>query len=138
MSFQGYEESKEVKNIVASSEVFYLMSFLTMDNPIKDTIKVDGKIWAQVDLFTNLSWNQINAVCPNGICAGILKGHDMTGWTWASVEDLNALFNHYLGANVLGPGPDHHMEDPDSEWAPAFFNDGWRDMDSGPEDEVQG
>jgi len=62
----------------------------------------------------------------------------MTGWIWASVEDLNALFNHYLGAEVLGPGPDHYIENPDSEWAPAFFDDGWRDMDSGPEDEVAG
>jgi len=57
LSFQEYEESKEVKNIVASSEVFYLMPVFTMDNPIKDTITVDGKILAQVDLFTNLSWN---------------------------------------------------------------------------------
>ena len=121
--------------MVGSSETFYLMPVF---KPVQNTIRVDGKIWAQVDLFTNLSWNQIDAVCPNGICSGVLKGHDMTGWIWASVEGLNALFNHYLGAEVLGPGPDHYIENPDSEWAPAFFNDGWRDMDSGPEDKVAG
>jgi hypothetical protein len=45
---------------------------------ITDTVTVDGKVWAQVDLFTNLSWNDINAVCPEGACFGILNGHDMT------------------------------------------------------------
>lgn len=135
LSFQGHEESEAVEGMVASSETFYLMPVFRR---YSDTITVDGKEWAQVDLFTNLSWNQINAVCPKGICAGMLNGHDMTGWIWASVEDLNALFNHYVGRDVLGPGPDHYMVDPNSEWAPGFFNDGWRDMDSGPEDEVGG
>ena len=135
LSFQGHEVSEAVEDMVASSETFYLMPVF---KPYQDTIIVAGREWAQVDLFTNLSWNQINAVCPKGICAGMLNGHDMTGWTWASVEDLNALFNHYVGRDVLGPGPDNYMDDPNSEWAPGFFNDGWRDMDSGSEDEVGG
>jgi hypothetical protein len=53
--------------------------------PITDTVTADGKEWAQVDLFLNLSWYDINAVCPEGVCSdgGMLNGYDMTGWLWA-------------------------------------------------------
>jgi hypothetical protein len=64
-----------------------------------DIVTVDGTDWAQVDLFTDLSWNDINTVCPGGVCgAGTLNGYDMSGWEWASVSDLNSLFNGYLSA----------------------------------------
>ena len=59
---------------------------------------VDGREWLQPADFTYLSWNDINAVCPEGACAGTLNDHDMTGWTWASVDDVNALFNAYREA----------------------------------------
>jgi len=97
-----------------------------------DVVTVNGTGWAQVDLFTNLSWNDINAVCPNGVCgAGTLNSHDMEGWLWASVDGVNALFNTYLsaggvsGSQLLGPGADFYLMT-DSTWAPAFFADGWR------------
>ena len=63
------------------------------------TVTVDGREWAQVEQFTNLSWNDINAICPEGACAGTLNGYDMAGWTWASVGDVSALFNHYIGSD---------------------------------------
>ena len=45
-----------------------------------DTMTGDGTDWAQVDLFTNLSWNEINAYCPGGVCGtGSLNGNDMEG-----------------------------------------------------------
>jgi hypothetical protein len=45
-----------------------------------DAMTVDGTDWAQVDLFTNLSWNDINAYCPGGVCdTGRLNGNDMEG-----------------------------------------------------------
>jgi hypothetical protein len=97
--------------------------------PEIDTVSVDGREWAQVDLFTNLSWNDINAVCTEGACFGTLNGHDMTGWTWAKVDDLNALFNHYVGSDVLGPGPDCYSEGHNTPWVDAFFDDGWRGHD---------
>jgi hypothetical protein len=92
---------------------------------IVDTVFAGGREWAQVDLFTDLSWEEIKAVCPAGLCNGKLNGFDMTGWTWASVEDMNALFNDYIGDNVLGPGPSQHFQS-SSAWEPAFFEDGWR------------
>lgn len=107
LSFQGFEESKAVEHMVASSETFYLMPVF---KPYKDVITVDGKEWLQPAFFTTFSWNEINDVCPEGACSGFLYDYDsthcfaaicagysdnMTGWTWASSDDVNTLFNSY-------------------------------------------
>jgi hypothetical protein len=89
-------------------------------------VRAAGKEWAQVGLFRSLSWNQINAVCPQGNCrdGGVLNGWDMTGWTWASVDDLNAVFNNYLVRPPFeGPSNTSLLNSP---WAAAFFDDGWK------------
>jgi hypothetical protein len=127
LSFEGNEAKKWVEDMVASSEVFYLMPVF---QPIPEIITVDGKDWYQPYLFLAKNWNdlrnEINAVCPAGKCNGLLNGHDMTGWTWATADDLNALFNHYLGSDEMGPGPDRYSPstalDP---WPADFFDDGW-------------
>lgn len=98
---------------------------------ITDTIAADGKIWAQPDLFLEgpavPNWYAIDAVCPGGACVGDwhINGtnYDMNGWTWASVQDLNSLFNHYLGAGTFGSAP---LEVMGKLIAGAFFADGWR------------
>jgi hypothetical protein len=91
---------------------------------ITDTVFVDGNEWAQTDLFRGIPWDEINAVCPEGICAdnGILNGYDMTGWTWASTDDINTLFNFYIGSEQLGPGPGN-FNDRDEDYTTLF---GWR------------
>ena len=126
LSSEGASGNAALEALIASSDTFYLMPILKRARPITDTISVVGREWAQVDLFANLSWNDINTICPAGICSGVLNGFDMTGWMWASVEDLNSLFNHYIGFKALGPGPDTYGAGNNSAWAPAFFNDGWR------------
>lgn len=103
--------------------------------PITDTVMVNGREWAQVDLFVGLSWSGINSVCPGGVCGnGTLMGFDMLGWTWASTEELNSLFNYYSGnssdpnPNLLGPGPGRVNTEstvPNS-YAQLFYLDGWR------------
>ena len=97
--------------------------------PAADTISVAGSVWAQTDLFTGLSWNAINAVCPapTGDCinGGTLNGYNMTGWSWASVDEVNDLFNAYIGGGAMGPGKDSYLEQ-NSAWAPAFYSAGWR------------
>ena len=61
----------------------------------------------------------------------------MNGWTWASIDDLNALFNVYIdpAVYVLGPGPDTvaiGLGDPIpsntdvGNALDAFEGDGWR------------
>jgi hypothetical protein len=124
LSFQGLEDSKAVEDMVASSELFYLMPVF---KPYQDIITVDGKEWLQPYLFTNLSWNDINAICPEGVCAGLLNGYDMSGWTWASIDDANALFNHYIGSDELGPGPDGPTVI-ECTAVDDFFRDGWRPL----------
>jgi hypothetical protein len=66
---------------------------------------LNGREWAQPDLFTGLSYNEVIAVCPGGICitGGVLNGHDMTDWKWALQEDLIALFNYYISGTVSEP-----------------------------------
>jgi hypothetical protein len=89
-------------------------------------VTVDGKDWAQVNLFTGLSWAEMDAVCPAGICVdtGMLNGYDMLGWSWVSADGVNDLFNTYIGSAQLGPGPDNYLDVP-GDFAAAFFNDGW-------------
>ena len=97
LSFQGYEESEEVENMVASSEVFYLMPIFSQTKPITNTVTVNGKEWAQPKDFVNYSFDQVSAACPEGICSGTLPGSelDLTGYTWASLDDVSQLFNSY-------------------------------------------
>lgn len=91
-----------------------------------DLVTVNGVEWAQPRLFDGVTWDDLNAICPDGVCmaGGILKGYDMTGWNWASIDDVIALFNSYIGAPVLVNGGDS-FEEVDSSWAPAFFGNGW-------------
>jgi len=101
--------------------------------PITDTVTVHSREWAQVDLFLDpdfrLDFDDVLDICPAGICgSGLVNGYDVSGWTWATIDDVNVLLNHYIGADQLGPGADRYLE-LDSAWAPAFFADGWRETD---------
>ncbi len=70
-------------------------------------VTVVGTAWLQPLDFVSYDWNAISTVCDptSGFCNGSLGGNDITGWTWASVDDANALFNYYIGVPALGPGP---------------------------------
>jgi len=110
----------------SSVEVFYLEPIFA---PKGDIIPVNGREWLQPDLFIGLTWNQINATCPDGVCNGVLAGRDVTGWTWASVDDVVALFNYYIGHRAFVRGVYGYFGvfmEVDSAWAPAIFNTGWR------------
>lgn len=117
-------------------------------NPVTDTLFVDGREWAQPDLFYGLRWSQIDAVCSGGPCAdGALLthrfdpglgpdglGYDMTGWNWAGTREVNSLLEYYIGADVL---PDHwfyqYLEDEPS-WLDDLYEDGWRHTGIYPND----
>ena len=124
LSFQEHEESKAVEDMIASSETFYLMPVF---KPYKDVITVDGKQWLQAELFKNLTWDEINAVCPAGECTdnGSLNGYDMTGWTWASVDDVKTLFNVYIGDSSLDSDT-RFYPDNTGQALQRFYGDGWQ------------
>lgn len=108
--------------------VFWAVSYCHSASaiPITDTVVVGDKEWAQVDLFRAINWVNTNALCPGGVCgSGTINDYDMAGWTWATANDVNELFNHYIGAPELGPGPDGYL-DYSAAWGYDFVTDGWR------------
>jgi hypothetical protein len=135
LSFEGYEETEAVQEMVDSAEMFYLMPIFKMPKPLTETITANGKVWAQVNLFTGVEWTAIFNVCQNenDTCSGVLNGYDMAGWKWASGEDVKALFNHYIGSQEF------EADGTDAPWATAFFEDGWLSTSSSDfaEDEVR-
>lgn len=85
---------------------FLFFAMFVSANTYATTIEVNGEIWLQPTTFMGVSYAEINAVCDefSGSCSGALAGFDLTGWKWASPDDLNELFNYYLGSDRLGPG----------------------------------
>ena len=122
ISTVGTAGNADIEASIASDQTFYIMPIFGLGGlGGLDTVTVDGREWAQVDHFTNLSWDDINAVCPEGVCSGVLNGYDMTGWTWASFDDVSALFNHYIATDDVEVIQDCRVGD-------EFINDGWRTM----------
>ncbi|MFT4518835.1 MAG: hypothetical protein ACI9JM_001220 [Halioglobus sp.] len=80
----------------------------------------DGNEWSQPTSFRNLSWNEVDAACPAGACSGALGGFDVTGWSWANIDNANTLFNSYGVSPSMGPGPDVRTEQA-SIWARNFL-----------------
>ncbi len=103
--------------------------------PASQTVEVNGVTWAQVDIFSNLKWVDINAACPadaGGVCkpGSTLHGLDMEGWTWASVDSLNIMFNYYLAKYgvpswELLNGPSGYYKS-NGYWTPALLSAGFR------------
>lgn len=95
------------------------------------SVLANNREWTQPDLFTDLSWNDINTICPesnDGICidGGMLNGHVMTGWTWAGVQDITDLFNFYIGHPSIGSAPYYYKEPIYSPSMDTMFDSGLR------------
>ena len=118
--------------IIASTQSFYIQPvFQQRNDPVTDFITVGAYEIAQPDLFTNVMWWEVSAACPvsnGGICDGILKGYDLTGWTWMNFQIMNEVFNTYGVTPALPVTPPNNTGTTamNSSWAPAFFNAGWR------------
>ena len=122
--FEGYDI---LMSVLESDEILYLEPVF---EPSENVVVLEDKIWFQPDLFTGLTWNEIDAICPEnqgGKCknGGTLNGIDVTGWRWASIDDIITMFNSYIGFDALGLGNVQHITT-DSRWAPRFYEDGWR------------
>jgi hypothetical protein len=89
--------------------------------PILDTVIVGNQEWAQADLFTYVSWNTLNTQCPAGVCtlASAINGYDLAGWTWASIQDVQSLFDSFTGQDAPAPAVFSQF---DSLWAPLFMD----------------
>jgi hypothetical protein len=77
-----------------------------------------------------LGWNGLNTVCSTGTCTADLGAVDLTGWTWASEDEVRSLFNEFIfaatGTSPLGGPTDFPFGDLYSEfnstWAPNFLS----------------
>ncbi len=87
--------------------------------PAISGVIIDGKEWRQPADFKDVTWNALNTICSGGTCSGTLGGTDLTGWTWASIDDVVDLFNWFIGTEEL-TGRDQYTEII-SFWAPQFF-----------------
>lgn len=75
-------------------------------------VDAQGREWRQMANTTGLTWNQVDAVCPNdGVtpCAGMLGGVNATGWIWATQTQVMELFSETVPeiaqtSSVGGPG----------------------------------
>jgi hypothetical protein len=86
-----------------------------------DYTDVLGNQWRNLNDTVNLSWDQIDAICPNdGLtpCAGSIGAVDFSGWTWATRDQVRNLFKELTGLNT--ELDDYFHEDGlNSPWAPA-------------------
>jgi hypothetical protein len=68
-----------------------------------DPVTIGDNEWRQLTDTEGFTWNQVAAACPtNGnACTGLITrtggtSVDVTGWTWASFEDIRALFDEII------------------------------------------
>jgi hypothetical protein len=63
-----------------------------------DAVDVEGTKWLQPIDFHGYSWNDVSEVCDSstGVCSGLLGPTDLTGWTWASLDEVNSLLNNFI------------------------------------------
>lgn len=115
LSFAGHEESKEVANMVASDEAFYLMPVFKQTSGYPPIVG-GNKEWLQPADFLEYSPRQVEAICPppSGACSGFLPNSsvDLTGYYWASLADIAELLNGMRpydsplsGSDLVDPHP---------------------------------
>ena len=96
------------------------------------TVTVGDTEWYQPNLFLGLTWNAVNAACPEsagGVCADTnLGGNNMDGWTWASQSEVGDMFAIIPGS--VFPGGRFDLTAPDnSAWGSAIFLAGFNPTD---------
>lgn len=101
-----------------------VLSFTSMSSQaitITDTVSVDGITWAQTSLFTNLSWDQMNAQCPAGVCGfgSSLNGWDLDGYSWASASQVGDFLFSAISPHTGGLST---YTETYSAWAPGMFS----------------
>jgi len=91
LSLEGTAGNADFEALVASDITFYIMPIFVQPQQMADAVTIGGKYWLQPAHFGNYSYSQVSDVCPDGACSGRLPGStiDLTGYTWASIEDIN-------------------------------------------------
>ena len=107
LDFEWIEDDPDFPEIFESAGLFYLMPVfkdyprVTLgDEPRAITAEGIKQLWLQPADFADYPYDQVAAICPEGICSGSLPGSttDLTGHFWASSEDIELLFLAYQQA----------------------------------------
>lgn len=66
-------------------------------------VTIGSQQWMQLPQFASLSWDQVNAQCPAGVCgsASQLNGISLDGWSWATTTDVLNLLTPFLPGLTL-------------------------------------
>jgi hypothetical protein len=98
--------------------------------PDEETVLVGDRLWVQPNLFPDLSWHDINAACPasTGTCSGKIGDIDVSGWTWASGDEVSDLINTFMGTS-LGAVPGVIEISGWTTFSPFIFNFFWSQID---------
>ena len=74
-----------------------LLVYATNGLPASATVMAGDREWLQPANLLGFSWTDFDAVCPGGRCAGALggSGPDITGWNWAAIDEVGALFSMF-------------------------------------------
>ncbi len=123
----AFEGNDVLMSFLESDDVFYLQPVFSSAPPVTDVVKIGKHAWAQADFFLNLSWAEISEICstPKRLCDGQLNGFDVTGWTWASIDNVFSLLVSFGHPPPTYP-PTWQYGESDSQWAPAFYDAGFR------------
>lgn len=61
-------------------------------------VVVGDREWRQLTDTINLAWSEVASVCSTttGACSGSIGPVSFDGWTWASIEDVQELFEQLI------------------------------------------
>lgn len=80
------------------------VSAVVVTNVSPDISDGQGTAWRQLTETVGLTWNQVAQLCPrDGItpCYGTLGGIDLSGWVWATDEQVVQLIARYEPAILI-------------------------------------
>ncbi len=90
--------------IIDSDTTYYIMPVFEFTGLPPVGIKAaDGNEWAQPSDFAGVTYAEVAAACPGGVCSGMLNGYNVDGWNWASGPMVAALFNSYFPTACVYP-----------------------------------
>lgn len=102
-----------------------LMALLQVSTALAELVYRDGRTWLQ-PAIPPTSWNTLNSLCPppTAQCEGSIGATDLSGYTWATALEVQALFAGYGGPGFVNPGaPFSVTEQASSPWAPRIISD---------------
>ena len=103
LSNVGFGAVPELQALIETDTIFYIMPVFEFAGlPLEVINAADGRQWAQPGNLSGVTYNEIAAACPGGVCSGMLGGYNLDGWTWATGLLVRNLFNAYSPTACVG------------------------------------